>query len=83
MQVVWTAPALRDLRRIDRQMAERIRQAVRRFATSQHGDVRKLEGQQDRYRLRAGEYRVIFRYEDGRLIIVVLQVGHRRDIYRD
>ena len=82
MNVAWAAPALRDLRRIDRQMAERIRQAVRRFATTQHGDVRKLEGQQDRYRLRVGEYRVIFRHEDGRLIIVVLQVGHRRDVYR-
>ena len=82
MRVAWTAPALRDLRHIDRQMAERIRQAVRRYATTQHGDVRKLEGQQERYRLRVGEYRVIFRHEDGRLIVVVLHVGHRRDVYR-
>src|SRR5215213_681145 len=59
-----------------------IRRAVRHYATTQRGDVRKLEGEQDRYRLRVGEYRVIFRYGDGRLIVVVLQVGHRRDVYR-
>ena len=81
-EVVWTAPALRDLRRIDRQMAERIRAAVRRYATTQYGDVRKLEGQEGHYRLRVGEYRVIFRPERGRLVIVVLHVRHRSDAYR-
>lgn len=81
-EVVWTAPALRDLRRIDRQTAERIRAAVRRYAETQHGDVRKLEAQEGRYRLRVGEYRVIFRLERGRLVIVVLHVRHRSDAYR-
>ncbi|MFN8633465.1 MAG: type II toxin-antitoxin system RelE/ParE family toxin [Chloroflexota bacterium] len=82
MEIIWTPPAIRDLRRIHRQTAERIREAVRRYATTQLGDVRKLEGEQDRYRLRVGEHRVIFRYERGRLVIVVLRVGHRRDAYR-
>jgi mRNA interferase RelE/StbE len=81
-EVVWTAPALRDLRRLDRQSAERVRAVVRRYADTQHGDVRKLEGVAGHYRLRVGVYRVIFRPEDGHLIIVVLHVGHRRDVYR-
>ena len=81
-RIVWTEPALRDLRRLDRQMAERVRAAVRRYAETQHGDVRKLEGAGDRYRLRVGDYRVIFRPEEGRIIIVVLHVRHRRDAYR-
>jgi mRNA interferase RelE/StbE len=55
---------------------------LRRYSATQVGDVRKLEGEQDRYRLRVGEHRVIFRHEQGRFIIVVLRVGHRRDVYR-
>ena len=82
MDLVWSAPALRDLRRLDAQLAERIRAAVRRYAATQRGDVRKLEGVEGLYRLRVGEYRVVFRRERGRLVIVVLHVRHRRDVYR-
>jgi len=81
--VVWTAPAQKDLRRLDRQIAGRARTAVRRFADTQHEDVQKREGSEDRYRLRAGDYRVIFRSEDGRIVIVVLHVRQRSDAYRD
>jgi hypothetical protein len=42
LNVEWTAAAERDLRRIDYQTRERVRQAVYRFATRGHGDVRQL-----------------------------------------
>lgn len=41
----------------------------------------KLSGQ-DRYRIRQGDYRIIYSIEDAVLTIVVVKVGHRRDIYR-
>lgn len=44
-------------------------------------DVRKLTGQTDRYRLRVGDYRVIYRINNGQLIIEVIAVAHRRDAY--
>ena len=34
------------------------------------------------YRIRQGDYRIIYEIEDNRLIVVVVKVGHRRDIYR-
>lgn len=36
----------------------------------------------DRYRIRQGDYRILYTIDDNELIIRVLQVGHRRDIYR-
>jgi mRNA interferase RelE/StbE len=41
----------------------------------------KLSGM-DYYRIRHGDYRIIYEIEDTRLIIVVVKVGHRREIYR-
>ena len=41
----------------------------------------KLSGQ-DRYRIRQDDYRIIYSIEDAVLTIVVVKVGHRRDIYR-
>jgi len=41
----------------------------------------KLSGQ-DRYRVRQGVYRIVYSVEDDRLIVHVVKVGHRRDVYR-
>ena len=82
MEIVWSAPALRDLRGIDQNTAERIPAQVRRYATTQHGDVRKFGGMDECYRLRVGDYRVVRRPDRGRLVIVVLHVGHRGDVYK-
>jgi mRNA-degrading endonuclease RelE of RelBE toxin-antitoxin system len=34
------------------------------------------------YRIRVGDYRVIYNIEDDRLIVLVVKIGHRRDVYR-
>jgi mRNA interferase RelE/StbE len=46
-----------------------------------HGSE-KLKGSRDQYRLRVGTYRVIYEIRDDRLIVLVLRIGHRKDVYR-
>ena len=41
----------------------------------------KLSGQ-ERYRVRQGDYRIIYEIDDGVLVVVVVKVGHRREVYR-
>jgi mRNA interferase RelE/StbE len=41
----------------------------------------KLSGM-EYYRIHQGDYRIIYEIEDNRLIVVVIKIGHRRDIYR-
>ena len=43
---------------------------------------RKLRGYQDVYRIRAGRFRVLYSVEKFKLVIIVLKIGHRRDVYR-
>ena len=43
---------------------------------------RKLSNQADRYRIRVGDYRIVYEIRDRLLVILVVSVGHRRDIYR-
>jgi mRNA interferase RelE/StbE len=45
-------------------------------------DTKKLSGPDDLYRLHVGIYRVIYQIRDSELIILVVHVGHRRDVYR-
>jgi mRNA interferase RelE/StbE len=44
--------------------------------------VKKLAGYDDRYRLRVGDYRIIYEVMDGQLVILAVGVGHRREIHR-
>jgi mRNA interferase RelE/StbE len=45
--------------------------------------VKKLSGKNNLYRVRVGEYRIIYAIEDTALLVLVVAVGHRREIYRD
>ena len=42
----------------------------------------KLEGQENLYRVRQGDYRVIYSVFESKLLVLVVKVGHRREVYR-
>ena len=43
---------------------------------------RKLQGTDELYRVRIGDYRILYRIQDALLVVLVVQIGHRREIYR-
>ena len=78
----WTQRAVKDVARLDRPMRERIVAAVERFAETGMGDVRRLRGkEQEIYRLRVGEWRVLFARRKTR-VILVLRVRPRASAYQ-
>lgn len=44
--------------------------------------VEKLSGEENRYRIRVGEYRVVYAISDASRLVTVALIGHRRDVYR-
>ena len=44
--------------------------------------VKKLKGQRDHWRIRVGDWRIIYTIEDRELIVLVLRIGNRREVYR-
>ncbi|MFM8658025.1 MAG: type II toxin-antitoxin system RelE family toxin [Chthoniobacterales bacterium] len=42
---------------------------------------RKLAVTSDRYRIRIGDYRIVYRIDDGKVTVLVLVIGHRREVY--
>lgn len=73
--------AVKDLRRIQKQDASRIADALDRLTHELDGDVKRLTNFTPEYRLRVGRYRVLFEVEEKRDIIVY-RVIHRREAYR-
>ncbi len=76
--IVFTAASARQWVKLAADVRQRIDARLTEFATSGKGDVKRLKGRQGS-RLRVGDWRVIF-YEEGGSIVVVA-VGHRREIY--
>lgn len=73
--------ALRSLRKLDPQERGRIRGVISLLADDPRPpNAKKLKGR-DAFRLRVGDYRVIYAVEDDVLLVVVITLGHRRDIY--
>jgi len=80
-QVRWTERALKDAERLDRGTRQRIVTAVERFAETERGDIRHLQGDKSGYlRLRVGPWRVLFSQAEGE--IVVRRVLPRSGAYR-
>jgi mRNA interferase RelE/StbE len=42
----------------------------------------KLQGEEELYRVRVGDYRIVYQIQDKQLIVLVVQMGHRREVYR-
>jgi mRNA interferase RelE/StbE len=82
-EIQLTRAAERGLSALDKVMLPRVDAAIRGSAIAPHPpDSKKLRGADDFYRIRVGDCRVIYQVEHRRLVILVVNVGHRRDIYR-
>jgi mRNA interferase RelE/StbE len=82
----WRERAVRQLRAIPPPAALTILRALTPLGDDPRrpdANVRKLSGYDDRYRLRVGDYRVIYEVVDGQLLILVVGVGHRREMSRE
>ena len=73
----------KDFRSIPVQDIRRIKSAIQNLSNNPRPDgCTKLKGSNDYYRIRVGNYRIVDSIEDKILSILVVRVGHRRDIYR-
>ena len=80
-EVVFTETALNQLRKLERKVQERIITTLERVKISPERYLRKLKGRPE-YRLRVGDYRVLILIDNKQLILLVVEVGHRKNIYK-
>ncbi|MBI2584626.1 MAG: type II toxin-antitoxin system RelE/ParE family toxin [Rhodospirillales bacterium] len=81
--VAYTAGAIRALKKMDRWIAKRLRSkilALARDPKAPNNNVKKLAGVAG-YRLRVGDWRVIYTLKHQVLTVVVVQIGHRSEVY--
>lgn len=81
--IEWKASARKELRKLPPPVIKRVVTAVTELASEPYPmGSRKLVGSQRTYHIRTGDYRVIYTVLDDKLIIEVVRVAHRKDVYR-
>jgi mRNA interferase RelE/StbE len=83
-QVVFTKPAAKVLSKIPSATSKTIRQKIEQIAESPfdpHPNVTKLQNREG-YRLRVGDWRVIYEIRQEQILIIVVQIGLRKEVYR-
>jgi mRNA interferase RelE/StbE len=81
-ELLFKKSVAKDLREIPKADVKRLLQRIRSLTDDPRPKgSEKLSGQ-ERYRLRQGVYRIVYEIDDKVLIVLMVKIGHRRDVYR-
>ena len=82
-QVALAPAAARQLRKFDPQVRRRVQAAIELLATEPRPPAAtRLVGGAGEWRVRTGDYRIVYEIQEERLLVLVLSAGHRREIYQ-
>ena len=83
-RIEYTKTALKELKKLPRDLSKRIQAKLELVAFDPYGHhfmVKKLQGMEG-YRLRIGDWRVIYSIQDDKLILLVIKLGSRGSVYQ-
>lgn len=81
-EIRFAARVAKDLRGVPKPTVQRILRSIDKLALEPYpAGAKKLSGN-DYWRLRQGDYRILYRVIDEVLVIDIIKIGHRRDVYR-
>jgi mRNA interferase RelE/StbE len=84
--VFYEERAAKELAKIDKPYQLLIKKKIEQLAAdfeSMSGNLKLLKGKYDYFRLRVGSYRVIFHKDAKKIMITIVRIGHRREVYKD
>ncbi len=82
-KVQITPTANRQLKKFPRDVQKRLRVAIDLLQDNPRPPgVKKIVGENDLWRIRTGDYRVVYEIKDAKLLVLLLRIAHRKDIYR-
>lgn len=81
--VLLAPPAERQFKALAEPIQKRITRRLRTLKENPRPKgVKKLAGEEDLYRIREGDYRIIYAIRDKELIVLVVKIGDRKEVYR-
>ncbi|HWR67456.1 MAG TPA: type II toxin-antitoxin system RelE/ParE family toxin [Desulfomonilia bacterium] len=81
--VKFTPHAVRSFRKLPRDVQKRLSPSIESLKDNPRpSGSEKLKGTDDIYRIRVGDYRILYEVMDKELVIFIIETGHRREVYK-
>lgn len=83
-RVEFSRGARKQFRKLPTYVQERVKSKINELATEPRPNrVKKLQGEDNLYRIRVGDYRIVYEIKDNILLIVIIRVKHRSEVYKN
>jgi mRNA interferase RelE/StbE len=88
IEIQFYESAWKDLKKLDKAYQQQIINTLNKFSSNpNYMDIKKLKGRENEYRIingdyRIGDYRIIFEWENGKVKILIITFGHKKEIYK-
>ncbi len=83
--VLFTKSAEREYKNLDSKIQAKVQEAVKLLRISPYSDllqIKKLKGDPHLYRVRIGDYRIVYEVAKVEIRVIIIKIGHRREVYR-
>lgn len=84
-KIEFTKSALKEFKKVSKKIRDKLLEALELLATNPYSELiksKKIRGAQNLFRIRIGDYRVVYEVQKNILKIIVIKIGHRREVYR-
>ncbi len=82
-KLIFTKSAERDIDKINEKNRKNILSKLEMLVSGgKNLDTKKMQDESNTYRLRCGDYRVVYKVKNKEIVVLVIKVGHRREIYK-
>ena len=84
-KIFFKKSASKELKELSGEVREKILESLETLRVNPFSDLikfKKIKAKENLYRIRVGDYRVVYSIERNDLIIIVIKIGHRKDVYR-
>jgi len=80
----WKSSARKEIKKLPKDIILKIVDTVEKLAENPFStDSRKIVGAQRTYRIRVGNYRIVYSVESDNLVILIIRIRHRKDVYKN
>ena len=84
-QVVFQKSAFKEYEKLPAKVRQKVDEALEMLSINPYSEVlkfKKIRGKEDHFRMRVGDYRIIYSPQSEKLIVRVIRIGHRKDVYQ-
>lgn len=81
--IEFLAAAKKNLKKLEAPIQKRLIKDIEKLSINPRpSGTKKLSGEDNTYRIRVGDYRILYHIQDHILYILILKIGHRKDVYQ-